>query len=150
MEKKNIYGSTDIFTSDKRSKIMANVRSKNTKPEIIVRSLLHKQGFRFRLHDTKLPGHPDIVLKKFRTVVFINGCFWHQHEACKKATLPKQNSTFWITKLQRNVERDKEEKLALEKVGWKVIVVWECETKRDLSTLLSRLKQEITSSIIEA
>lgn len=109
---------------------MSKVRSLNTKPEIKVRSLLHKLGYRFRLHRKDLPGKPDIVLPKHQTVVFIHGCFWHQHQGCKKATLPKQNSEFWQTKLGGNQARDLANQEELRRLGWKVVVLWECEVER--------------------
>lgn len=122
---------------------MARVRSKNTKPEKCVRSALHRLGFRFRLHRRDLPGIPDIVLPKHKTVIFVHGCFWHQHEGCKKATLPKQNAATWAAKLSRNVARDAEVRQALEMLGWQVELVWECELRQGeawLERLLRRLK----------
>jgi DNA mismatch endonuclease (patch repair protein) len=108
------------------------VRSKNTKPEMLVRQYLHAQGFRYRLHDKSLPGSPDIVLPKYSTVIMVQGCFWHRHdELCGvKARVPKSNTDFWIPKLERNVQRDIENQQALRKAGWSVLVIWECELKR--------------------
>ncbi len=122
---------TDVFTPEKRSEVMSLVRSKNTKPELFVRSLLHRMGYRFRLHRKDLPGKPDIVLPKYRAVIFVHGCFWHQHPGCKKATLPKQNAEFWKDKLEGNVRRDEQARHRLEEAGWRVLVVWECEAKSD-------------------
>jgi len=113
---------------------MSQIRSKNTGPEIVVRSLLHSLGYRFRLHKRDLPGKPDIVLKKFKTIVFCHGCFWHQHEGCKRASSPKTNQDYWLPKLKRNKERFDFVKKELTELGWKVIVVWECEIK-DLDSL---------------
>ncbi len=120
----------DSVTGVKRSYIMSRIRGKNTTPELVVRSFLFRQGFRFRLHVKTLPGHPDIVLPKYRTVIEVRGCFWHQHPGCKTATTPKSNIDFWQRKFHRNVERDRENETALAALGWKVIVVWECETRK--------------------
>jgi DNA mismatch endonuclease (patch repair protein) len=133
---------TDIYSKQKRSELMSRVKSRNTKPEILVRSALHNLGYRFRLHRKDLPGSPDVVLPKHRTVIFIHGCFWHQHPGCKKSTLPKQNASFWSTKLARNVEHDKEVRRKLEETGWRVLILWECEVKKlkaDLSLMLASL-----------
>ena len=108
---------------------MAAVRSKDTKPEVLVRKGLWSKGFRYRLNDKRLPGHPDLVLRKYRTCIFINGCFWHGHEGCKYYTIPKTNTEFWVAKVARNKERDKEEQRKLAEMGWHSIVVWECELK---------------------
>ena len=118
---------TDKFTVAKRSKIMSAIHGKDTKPEVAVRSYLFRRGFRFRKNDKRYPGHPDVVLPKWRAVVFVNGCFWHQHEGCKHRRVPKSNVEYWSAKLERNRERDAAQKAALEAMGWPVIVVWECE-----------------------
>ena len=120
----------DVFTKDKRSKIMAAIRSKNTRPEIIVRKYLFSMGFRYRLNHPRLPGHPDIVLRKYRTCIFVNGCFWHGHD-CHNGHLPKTNQEFWRNKINRNRERDKEEQRRLSEMGWHCITVWECELAND-------------------
>jgi len=133
----------DIYSKSKRSAIMSAVRSTNTKPEIKVRSLLHSMGFRFRLHRNDLPGCPDIVLPRHRTIVFVHGCFWHQHSRCDKNRYPKQNRLFWERKLKRNVERDREVCVQLQKEGWKVITVWECEVSRSPSRVVARLGEEL-------
>ena len=99
----------DTISPEKRSEVMSHIRSKDTKPEMVVRRHLHALGFRYRLHSSKLPGHPDIVLPKWHTVIFVNGCFWHRHEGCKTATMPKSNIEFWTAKFERNVARDKKE-----------------------------------------
>jgi len=120
---------TDRVSRKKRSEMMSRIRSKNTKPEILVRKWLHKQGFRFRLHQKDLPGKPDIVLPKYRTVIFVHGCFWHRHPGCKRTTTPSTNTEFWEEKFRKNVDRDVRNRETLEALGWKVIVVWECEVK---------------------
>lgn len=130
---------TDVFTPKKRSEIMSRVRSKNTKPELFVRSLLYAMGYRFRLHRKDLPGNPDIVLPKYRTAIFVHGCFWHRHSGCPRATLPKRNAEFWRKKLEGNVERDKRAQQELRQLGWDVLVLWQCEVKRDADALSERL-----------
>jgi len=132
----------DTFTPDQRSRNMSRIRSKNTKPEMVVRSWLHKNGYRFRLHRIDLPGKPDIVLPRHKTAIFVNGCFWHQHQGCRKATLPKSNQAYWIPKLQRNVDKFESTLRQLEELGWKVIVIWECETKK-IDKFSSRLGKEL-------
>lgn len=109
---------------------MGRIHSKDTKPEMIVRSILHRIGYRFRLHNEDLPGKPDIVLSKYHTVIFVHGCFWHRHKNCPDATIPKTNIAFWENKLNQNVERDKRNQMALQQLGWKILVVWECETTK--------------------
>ena len=120
----------DFMTKEHRSWNMSRIRSMNTKPEMLVRSFLHKNGFRFRLHVKNLPGHPDIVLPRYKTVIEVRGCFWHRHPRCKKATTPLSNTEFWQTKFKQNIERDKLNKKKLKALGWNLIVVWECETKK--------------------
>ncbi|HIG28349.1 MAG TPA: DNA mismatch endonuclease Vsr [Verrucomicrobiales bacterium] len=132
----------DHLTVRERSWNMSRIRSKDTKPETTVRSLLHRLGFRFRLHRRDLPGYPDIVLPKHRTVVFVHGCFWHRHKGCKYASNPGTRVEFWQKKFRDNVTRDKRNLKDLKKDGWKVIVVWECEL-RELDHIASRLAYEI-------
>jgi DNA mismatch endonuclease, patch repair protein len=131
---------SDIFTPEKRSEVMSRIRSKNTKPELVVRSILHRMGYRFRLHRKDLPGKPDIVLAKHRTAIFVNGCFWHLHDGCSGGRYPKSRKTFWLKKLNGNKARDKRNYAALAERGWLVVVVWECELKpvllRDLELKL--------------
>lgn len=136
---------TDKFTAAKRSKIMSAIHGKDTKPEVAVRSYLFRRGFRFRKNDKRYPGHPDVVLPKWRAVVFVNGCFWHQHEGCKHRRVPKSNVEYWSAKLERNRERDVAQKAALEAMGWRVIVVWECElaTKAKRAERLELLAAQI-------
>jgi DNA mismatch endonuclease (patch repair protein) len=127
-----------------RSLIMARVRSKNTQPEIVVRALLHRLGFRFGLHTAKLPGKPDLFLPKYRTIIFVHGCFWHRHRNCKRASIPTTNIGYWSKKFSRNVERDKTNVRLLKKGGWNVLTVWECQIKNPTklsSKLVSFLKQ---------
>jgi DNA mismatch endonuclease (patch repair protein) len=106
---------------------MSNIRSKDTKPEKILRSALHRQGFRFRIHHKDLPGKPDIVLPKYNAIIFVHGCFWHYHKDCREGRVPSTNPAFWKEKLEKNVEKDERHRMALEKMGWRVAVVWECE-----------------------
>lgn len=110
---------------------MARVRNANTKPELAVRRWLHSRGFRFRLHRRDLPGTPDLVLPRYRTAVFVHGCFWHRHENCSRSTIPKTRREFWEEKLARNLERDRVAQTALRSLGWHVVVVWECATRTD-------------------
>lgn len=120
---------TDVHSASIRSKNMRAIRGKNTGPEVFVRRMLHRQGFRFRLHVKDLPGKPDIVLPKHHTAIFVHGCFWHQHTGCKNAVMPKTNTDFWQKKLESNVARDTQNIAKLIALGWKSIVVWECEIK---------------------
>lgn len=121
----------DHLTKDKRSWNMSRIRSRHTKPELIIRSLLHRAGFRFRINYRKLPGSPDIVLPKYRTVVFVHGCFWHRHQNCSRATTPGTNEEYWQKKFERNIARDNKKGDELERLNWRVIVVWECEILKD-------------------
>lgn len=129
----------DRISKARRSWNMSRIRGKNTKPELQLRSALHKAGFRFRLHDRKLPGKPDIVLRQFKTVILVHGCYWHRHPGCAEATTPKSNVDFWTAKFDATVERDRRNIAALEAAGWRVLVVWECEIKADLSDVVSRI-----------
>ena len=134
----------DIYPRRKRSEIMSKVKSKDTALELIVRSQLHRAGFRFRLHVRELPGMPDIVLPKYKTAIFVHGCFWHQHSGCKKATIPKQNRDFWSAKLARNVERDEQARTRLSEMGWRVLTIWECEIKPSkLPNTIARLIEKL-------
>ena len=119
----------DNHSKEVRSKNMSRIRSTNTKPEEIVRKYLHSRGLRYRKNDRRYPGHPDIVLPKYKTCVFVNGCFWHQHPECKYAVLPASNQDYWVPKLKRNADRDAENAHLLEHNGWHVITVWECQLK---------------------
>lgn len=122
-----------------RSRNMAAIRGKNTAPELAVHRILHAMGLRFRLHRKDLPGRPDIVLPRHRTVVFVHGCFWHRHEGCRYTTTPKTRLAFWHAKFDENVARDHRNRIALEEMGWRVLVVWECEL-RDAEALHDRMK----------
>ncbi len=122
---------TDRISKEHRSWNMSRIKSKDTAPEILVRSFLHRNGFRFRLHAKSLPGSPDIVLSKHRTAIFVHGCYWHRHPGCKFSYSPKSRIEFWETKFQQNIERDKKNEQFLVESGWKVITVWECETKTE-------------------
>ena len=129
--------------SEQRSRNMSAIKSKNTKPEIKVRKILHSMGYRFKLHSKDLPGSPDIVLPKYKTVIFVHGCFWHRHENCKYASTPKTRQEFWEAKFRENINRDKLNQENLSSKGWKIIIVWECEIK-DKDFDLNRLfKNEI-------
>ncbi len=116
---------TDTFSVSERSAIMSKVKGKNTKPEIALRKKLFAHGFRYRLHDNSLPGKPDIVFSKYKSVIFVHGCFWHSH-GCSRCRMPKTNSSYWRTKIRKNVERDGVHIRKLKKMGWRVLVVWEC------------------------
>lgn len=120
---------SDHLTIEQRHKNMAAVKSKDTKPEMVVRKYLWSRGFRYRVNNPRLPGHPDIVLRKYHTCIFVNGCFWHGHEGCKYYRMPKTNTEFWERKISRNRERDREEQKQLARMGWHCITVWECELK---------------------
>jgi len=140
----------DRFTKNKRSEIMATISSKNTNPEILVRKILHNLGYRFRLHKDNMPGKPDIVLPKYKTVIFVHGCFWHGHYCQKGKNLPKTNREFWDKKLSGNKKRDCQVKIELENSGWKVITIWDCQIK-NLKKLVGKIlkslpKKEITDS----
>ena len=128
----------DNHSKEVRSMNMSHIRSTNSKPEEIVRKYLFSQGFRYRKNVKKLPGCPDIVLPKYHTVIFVNGCFWHRHPGCKRATLPKSNAEFWRQKLEKNVARDRRNIQTLKDLGWYVLIIWECELK-DTMTLQARL-----------
>ena len=120
---------TDILNKEKRSWNMSRIRSGNTKPEIAVRRTLHVLGYRFRLHRKDLPGKPDIVLPKYKTVIFVHGCFWHRHENCRYSYNPKSRTEFWQDKFAANIERDKRSAADLKMLGWRQLVIWECETR---------------------
>jgi DNA mismatch endonuclease (patch repair protein) len=135
---------TDVHEPEVRSYNMSRIRSKDTKPEMLVRKFLFKNGFRYRLHGKDLPGKPDIVLPKYKTVIFVNGCFWHYHKGCRYFVLPKTRTEWWLHKVKATAARDKSSEIALQVLGWKVILVWECElkpTQRDntLTNLLSEI-----------
>ena len=128
----------DKLSPEQRSRNMANIKGKDTKPEKIVRSILHSMGYRFRLHNKQLPGKPDIVLPRYRSVVFVHGCFWHGHDGCKRATMPTTRAEFWQNKIAGNRERDSRNIAALENLGYRCLIVWQCDLK-DLGLLKQRL-----------
>ena len=130
---------TDKLTPEQRRRCMSSIRSTDTKPEIIVRKFLFNEGFRYRLHTKKLPGSPDIVLAKYKTVIFINGCVWHGHKGCKKAELTQTRTDWWQKKINTNIERDNNNYMQLKALGWHIIIIWECQlkTKVRVSTLTS-------------
>lgn len=134
---------TDVFSKQKRSEVMSKIKSKDTKYEVMVRKWLFSKGFRFRKNVKELPGTPDIVLPKYKTAIFIHGCFWHRHEGCKYAYTPKTRTEFWLSKMKSNVERDVRFTEELIGMGWKVIIIWECELKRNAEERLSLLLNEI-------
>ena len=131
----------DVVSPEVRSRLMAGIRGKNTKPEMIVRRLLHVMGYRYRLHAQDLPGRPDVVFRRRRAVIFVHGCFWHRHSdsECKLSRLPKTRLDFWLPKLDSNQKRDEANREALQKMGWKQLVLWECQL-RDEASLRTQLK----------
>ena len=135
----------DQVDSATRSRIMRQVRSKNTKPEIKVRKLLHSAGFRFSLHRKDLPGNPDIVLPKHRVVVFVHGCFWHWH-GCTRSRMPKTNVAYWESKIKRNRKRDRAAKRELKDLGWTTWTVWECVLEKSVYALIGRLRSKSSNS----
>jgi len=134
---------SDIYSKSKRSEVMSRISGKETKPEILVRKYLFSQGFRFRKNVKDLPGKPDVVLPKYKTIIFIHGCFWHGH-TCKRGTLPTTNVEFWKEKIEGNVERDRRDVAELEKLGWNVIIIWQCEIRN------VQLRQEKFLNILNA
>ncbi|KAA8831125.1 DNA mismatch endonuclease Vsr [Bifidobacterium tissieri] len=141
----SVRGGTEKYERGTRSYTMSHIRGKDTSIEVMVRRYLFSRGLRFRKNDRRYPGHPDVVLPKWHTVVFVNGCFWHMHDGCSKHTMPKSNVEFWTAKLTRNRERDRRQHAELEAMGWRVIVVWECELDKAVrQSRLERLYTEIT------
>ena len=133
----------DSISKEQRSRNMSHIRSTNTSIEVKVRKHLFSNGFRYRKNVTSLPGKPDIVLPKYKTVVFVHGCFWHRHEGCKYATTPSSNSEYWQTKFSRNIENDKKHVQELNNLGWKVITIWECEIKKSFDETMDRVISEL-------
>src|SRR6478672_1693476 len=136
----------DVHSKEVRSKNMAAIKGKNTKPEMLVRRFLHANGFRYKLHDKTLPGKPDIVLPKYKTVIFVHGCFWHGHEGCKYYVVPKTRTEWWLEKIGKNIGNDNKAKIALKKNGWRIIEIWECGLKvtkieKQLRLLLKKLNK---------
>ena len=134
---------TDAISAKRRSRNMAAIRSKDMKPELIVRSLVHRMGYRYRLHAKDLPGTPDLVFRSSRKAIFVHGCFWHQHpkRSCRDGRAPKSNLGYWAGKLARNVRRDTSNLAALKTLGWRVLAIWECETAQDQAKLARRLQK---------
>jgi DNA mismatch endonuclease (patch repair protein) len=133
----------DTLSSERRSWNMSRIRGRNTSPELRLRSLLHRAGFRFRVHAKHLPGHPDVVLPKYRTAIFVHGCFWHRHPGCRNATMPSTRREFWQKKFDSNISRDERNRIALEATGWTVLTVWECELKVDAEGVVRHLADEL-------
>jgi len=140
---------TDVHSPETRSYNMSRIRSKNTKPEMVVRKFLFSQGYRYRLHDKNLPGKPDIILRKYKTIIFIHGCFWHGHSGCSYFTIPKTRTEWWVAKIKKTIENDKISQLQLAEMGWKIINVWECEIKKPsvFKVTSEKLSKEINSTI---
>jgi DNA mismatch endonuclease (patch repair protein) len=134
----------DVLTKQQRSFNMSRIRDKNTKPEIIIRSIVHRMGFRYSLHNNKLPGKPDLVLTRHQKIIFVHGCFWHVHKCRYGKVIPQTRKKFWQTKRQGNMNRDRKNLKSLKKLGWKVLVVWECQT-RDLQQLSAKLVKFLKS-----
>ena len=132
----------DVHSPEQRSFNMSQIRRRDTKPEVLLRSLLHRAGYRFRIDVAGLPGRPDIVLRKYNTAIQVHGCYWHRHEGCPKCTTPETNKKIWEEKFRRNIERDRRNEEALRQQGWNVLIVWECE--------LSNAPQEVLSKITSA
>ena len=137
----------DRLSPSRRSWLMSRVRSKDTGPEMRVRRAVHGLGYRFRLHHRKLPGCPDLVLPRLKSVIFVHGCFWHRHEGCAKASMPRSRKDYWLDKFARNVSRDRKAKVALKAWGWRVLVVWECQTK-DAAKLQVRLRRYLSGAAV--
>jgi len=134
----------DVHSQEVRSYNMSRIKGKDTKPELLVRKYLFSEGFRYRIHSKRLPGKPDIILKKYKTVIFVHGCFWHSHENCKYHVIPKTRREWWIEKLKKTKTKDKDDTSLLIEMGWNVIVIWECELKKDnLQDTLITLKTTI-------
>jgi DNA mismatch endonuclease (patch repair protein) len=133
----------DTVTSERRSWNMSRIRCRDTGPEVVLRSLLHRAGFRFRLHAKKLPGRPDIVLPKYKTAIFVHGCFWHRHAGCRNATTPSTRAEFWQEKFDGNVRRDARNRADLKAAGWTVMTVWECELKANAEDVARKLSREL-------
>lgn len=140
----------DKMTPEQRHHCMSSIRSKNTKPEMMVRRYLFSRGFRFRINVKRLPGTPDIVLRKYRTVIFVNGCFWHGHEGCRYFVLPKSNTDFWREKIERNKARDLKARIQLRWMGWHVILIWECQLKsKEREVVLKGIERTLNRILLE-
>ena len=135
---------SDKLTPEKRSWNMSRIKGKDTKIEVEVRKYLFSKGYRFRKNDKRYPGKPDIVLPKYHVAIFVHGCFWHRHEGCKDATTPKTRTEFWLEKFDKNVKNDQIKQEMLRELGWKVIVIWECELKRSFQETMDKVEKELT------
>ena len=135
---------SDKLTPEKRSGNMSRIKGKDTKIEVEVRKYLFSKGYRFRKNDKRYPGKPDIVLPKYHVAIFVHGCFWHRHEGCKDATTPKTRTEFWLEKFDKNVKNDQIKQEKLRELGWKVIVIWECELKRSFQETMDKVEKELT------
>jgi DNA mismatch endonuclease, patch repair protein len=136
----------DIVSPEQRSWNMSRITGKNTKPELRLRSILHRAGYRFRLHVSSLPGRPDIVLPRYRTAIFVNGCFWHRHRGCSKSYTPSSRTAFWTAKFEATIARDAKKAAELRKQGWNVLTVWECELQQSPSSVLDRIKATVAEA----
>ena len=134
----------DVFTKEKRSEVMSRIKGQDTKLEVKVRIRLFKDGYRFRKNDKRYPGKPDILLPKYKTAIFINGCFWHGHKGCKYFVVPKTRTEFWVNKINTNKKNDKKNHGLLKNMGWKVIIVWECKLNKDFENCLSKIKSKLS------
>jgi DNA mismatch endonuclease (patch repair protein) len=135
----------DVVSREVRSRMMSGIGGKNTEPELALRKALHARGLRFRLHDRRLPGKPDMVLPRWRTVVFVNGCFWHRHDGCRFATTPGTRPEFWAKKFAANVLRDRRNAELLAGAGWHVVVAWECEIRQDIEAVAETVERVVRS-----
>ena len=135
---------SDKLTPEKRSWNMSRIKGKDTKIEVEVRKYLFSKGYRFRKNDKRYPGKPDIVLPKYHVAIFVHGCFWHRHEGCKDATTPKTRTEFWLEKFDKNVKNDQTKQEKIRELGWKVIVIWECELKRSFQETMDKVEKELT------
>jgi DNA mismatch endonuclease, patch repair protein len=133
----------DVFTRKKRSEVMSRIKGQDTKLEIKIRSRLFKDGFRFRKNDKRYPGKPDILLPKYKTAIFINGCFWHGHKGCKYFVVPKTRTEFWVNKINTNIKNDKKNHGLLKKMGWKVMCYWECQLKKDFEKSIREMERRL-------
>ncbi len=136
----------DAWSKAKRSEVMSKIRSKDTRPEIMLRKALFAKGFRYRIHDKNLSGKPDIVFSKYKSAIFVHGCFWHYHRECREGRIPDTNTVFWKTKLSKNVLRDEKNMKSLTEAGWHVITVWECEIEKQIDSVLSIIEAALKNS----
>lgn len=139
---------TDVHSPEIRSYNMSRIRGKNTKPEVKVRALLHRAGFRFRIHDKRLPGKPDIVLPRYRAVIFVNGCFWHRHTGCRYCYFPKSRHDFWEKKFAETIKRDHNNHKQLQDRSWRVFIIWECELKNNPESIISNLILQFHNEVV--